>query len=322
MILCQFHSFLIAALSSVALTTAWLRDTRLSETLSASRYVTNWGKKQRWLQKTCMSSEDSDDISQVPFATIVGNGRIGSTLAKAGNCLVLGRSDHIDVNVEGPILIATRNDALDEIIEKCPDNRKSDLVFLQNGYLSACLEQKGLLDNSQVLLYLSVAAMGTEAVDGITAYNPEGLTAATGVHAEAFARRLSHLGLRCNVVDAGSFQPAMFEKLIWISVFMLVGTAKGCKSVGQAGCEHRDLVEELINELTVAVEKREDIRFPVGTVPRLNAYTDVVSDFPAAVKEFTWRNKYFFDLGDEEVPLHNNLLRECQEGGLLDFLLE
>eukprot|EP00526_Cylindrotheca_closterium_P014917 CAMPEP_0113625336 /NCGR_PEP_ID=MMETSP0017_2-20120614/13087_1 /TAXON_ID=2856 /ORGANISM="Cylindrotheca closterium" /LENGTH=275 /DNA_ID=CAMNT_0000535447 /DNA_START=169 /DNA_END=996 /DNA_ORIENTATION=- /assembly_acc=CAM_ASM_000147 len=274
------------------------------------------------LTKRDMSAGDSDETSEVPFATIVGNGRIGSTLAKAGNCLVLGRNDNIDENGKGPILIATRNDALDGIIEKCPDSRKSDLVFLQNGYLNAYLDKKGLLDNSQVLLYLSVTAMGAEAVDGVTAYNPEGLTAATGIHAEAFARRLSNLGLRCNVIDAESFKPAMFEKLSWISVFMLVGAAKGCKSVGQAGLEHSGLVEELINELTAAVEKKEAIKFPEGTVPRLNAYTDVVANFPAAVKEFAWRNKYFFDLGDEEVPIHNTLLRECQDGGLLDFSLE
>ena len=73
-----------------------------------------------------------------------------------------------------PILIATRNDALDGIIDKCPDNRLKDLVFMQNGYLDAYLESKGLLDNTQVLLYLSVTAMGAAAVDVVTKVNPEG----------------------------------------------------------------------------------------------------------------------------------------------------
>ncbi|CAJ1965853.1 unnamed protein product [Cylindrotheca closterium] len=321
---CHYHRSLILALSAVAFTAAWMpSDVRPSpRESSASRHSTKWEKKQRWLEKRDMRAGDSDETSKAPFATIIGNGRIGSTLAEAGNCIVLGRDDNIDENGKGPILIATRNDALDGIIEKCPESRKCDLVFLQNGYLNSYLEQKGLLDNTQVLLYLSVTAIGAEAVDGVTAYNPEGLTAATGIHAEAFARRLSHLGLRCNVVDAASFKPAMFEKLMWIAVFMLIGAAKRCKSVGQAGSEHSGLVDELINELSAAVEKREAIQFPEGTVPRLNAYTDVVSDFPAAVKEFTWRNKYFFDLGDEEVPIHNTLLRECREGGLLDFSLE
>jgi len=318
--------FLIFTFSSIALSTAWIpSDVKpfcWSPHLSASRDARKWEKEQKWSERRGMSIGDSAETADAPFATIIGKGRIGSTLAKAGNCLVLGRDDDIDENGEGPILIATRNDALDGIIEKCPDSRKADLVFLQNGYLNSYLERKGLLENSQVLLYLSVTAIGAEAVDGVTAFNSEGLTAATGVHAEAFARRLSSLGLKCNVVDAGTFQPAMFEKLMWIAIFMLVGAAKGCKSVGQAGSEYSDLVEELINELTAAVSKKEGITFPEGTVSRLNAYTDVVSDFPAAVKEFEWRNKYFFGLGDDIVPIHNGLLRECQKGGLLGFILE
>lgn len=313
----RFYLSFALALSSVSLSTAWMPCPRVTP----SRDVSKTGN-QKWLEKRGMGAGDTDETMEVPFATIIGNGRIGSTLAKAGNCLVLGRDDRIDENGAGPILIATRNDALDGIIEKCPDCRKPDLVFLQNGYLNAFLEKRGLVDNSQVLLYLSVSSLGAEAVDGVTAYNPEGLTAATGVHAEAFARRLSVLGLRCNVVDEKSFIPAMFEKLMWISIFMLVGAAKGCKSVGQAGSEHSNLVEELVNELAAVVEKREGIKFPEGTVPRLNAYTDVVSDFPAAVKEFEWRNKYFYDLGEEEVPIHNTLLLECEEAGLLDFSLE
>ncbi len=123
-------------------------------------------------------------------AEIIGNGRIGSLLASAGNCRVLGRNDVIDPNNEGhPIFIATRNDALDAIVDSCPVNRRNDLVFLQNGYLDDFLSSKGLLDNTQVLLYLSVPSKGAEPIDGVTSYNPEGLTMATGKHAMAFARR-------------------------------------------------------------------------------------------------------------------------------------
>ena len=51
-------------------------------------------------------------------------------------------------------------------------------------------------------------------MDGITTVNPEGLTAATGLHAQAFADRLAALGLKCNVVSAEEYRPAMFEKLM------------------------------------------------------------------------------------------------------------
>jgi len=100
---------------------------------------------------------------------------------------------------------------------------------------------------------------------------------------------------------------------------MLVGTAKGCASVGQAGSEHKELVETVIQELTKAVSEREGLAFANGTVERLAAYTDVVADFPCGVKEFEWRNQYFYNLGDEKCPTHNGLLRECAEKGLLGF---
>ena len=254
-------------------------------------------------------------------AEVIGAGRIGSLLAEAGDAVVLGRNDSIDPNKSGPILIATRNDSLDGIVDACPENRRNDLVFMQNGYLDEFLKSKGLLDNTQVLLYLSVTAKGVAPVDGVTSFNPEGLTAATGLHAQAFADRLATLNLKCNVVDAATYRPAMFEKLIWISTYMLVGTAKGCSSVGQAGSEYKDLVESVIKELVAAVSAAEGITFPDGTLERLSAYTDVVSDFPCAVKEFEWRNKYFYDLGVQACPTHNGLLRECAEKGLLGFEL-
>ena len=102
---------------------------------------------------------------------------------------------------------------------------------------------------------------------------------------------------------------------------MLVGTAKECSSVGQAGADHKDLVEQVITELVNAVCAKEGITFLDGAIERLAAYTDVVTDFPCAVKEFEWRNQYFYNLGDDACPTHNALLRECAEKGLLGFEL-
>ena len=108
---------------------------------------------------------------------------------------------------------------------------------------------------------------------------------------------------------------------------MLVGTAKGCKSVGQAGDDYNELVTEVIVELMNAIEQNENVIFPEGTIPRLAAYTDVVTDFPCAVKEFQWRNQYFYNLMNKDgdsanaaaCPTHNQLLQECQTKGYLSF---
>ena len=40
------------------------------------------------------------------------------------------------------------------------------------------------------------------------------LTAATGIHAQAFADRLASLNLKCNVITPEQYRPAMFEKLM------------------------------------------------------------------------------------------------------------
>lgn len=262
-------------------------------------------------------------LSATPETIVIGGGRIGSLISN--DAKLLGRNDpvatSIDANGEGPIFIATRNDVLESIVDNCPESRRKDLVFLQNGYLDNFLESKGLMDNTQALLFFSVTAKGVDPVDGITTVNPEGLTAVTGEHSQAFADRLATLGLKCNAISAEEYRPAMFEKLIWIATYMLVGTAKDCKSVGAAGAEHTQLVKDIISELVAAVSAKEGIAFQSGTIERLAAYTDVVTDFPCGVKEFEWRNKYFFDLGDEACPLHNGLLKECADAGKLGFEL-
>ena len=53
----------------------------------------------------------------------------------------------------------------------------------------------------------SVPALGVEPVDGITRVNPEGLTAATGEWAQAFADKLSTLNLKMNVVTPEQYRP-------------------------------------------------------------------------------------------------------------------
>ena len=68
----------------------------------------------------------------------------------------------------GPIYVCTRNNVLADVIEATPAARRADLVLMQNGMLGAFLEEQGLPDASQVLLYLAVAKLGEKPTDGIT----------------------------------------------------------------------------------------------------------------------------------------------------------
>lgn len=214
-------------LTCTAVADAWVSASPFSgrsidTILMASRGAKKWDRKKVWLEKrgfadesetTDSQAEATAAVAQIPMA-IVGSGRIGGLLAQGGKSIVVGREDSIDADGTGPILVTTRNDALDGIVEKCPENRRKDLVFMQNGYLDDFLQAKGLLDNTQVLLFLSVTAKGADPIDGVTKANPEGLTAATGEHAQAFADRLAALDLKCNVITPEEYRPAMFEKLM------------------------------------------------------------------------------------------------------------
>jgi hypothetical protein len=248
---------------------------------------------------------------------IVGNGRVGAAFADMGqgNDLVVQRGGAI-AGPPGPIVVCTRNDDLEGIVNATPEDRREDLVFIQNGMLQPWLDAKGLGDNTQVLVYFAVAKKGEAPTDGKTDTNPEGLTAAYGKHAEAIATRLHSVGLSCKVLPRDEFQQSMLEKLVWICSFMVVGAMHGGCTVGEVESKHRDEVAGLIEELFVAGSRDLGINASTdGLVDRLCAYARSVSHFPTAVKEFPWRNGYFYGLTQasqdgDPCPLHTSMLKE------------
>lgn len=169
-----------------------------------------------------------------------------------------------------------------------------------------------------MLVYFAVAKKGEAPTDGKTDVNPEGLTAAHGPWAAELAETLKGAGLSCHVLDATAFKAAMFEKLIWISAFMLVGAAHGGCTVGEVESAHREEVVGLIQELRGACEAKLGVSFQAGTEARLCAYTRSVAHFPTAVKEFKWRNGFFWELsqkaraegGADPCPTHSALLAQ------------
>lgn len=257
---------------------------------------------------------------------IVGGGRVGSALFKlgGGKDVLVKRGESIPGDSTGPILICTRNDALDGIVDMTPPERREDLVFLQNGMLDPWLASRGLENATQVLVYFAVAKLGDLPVDGVTDLNPEGLTAASGKWAEAVAARLHAAGLSCKVLSREAFEKPMLEKLIWISAFMLVGAKNGNCTVGDVESKHRAEVEQLILELANAacqhqrkLPGREGFAFEDGLVERLCAYARSVAHFPTAIKEMQWRNGWFLGMSEaaqrdgspDPCPLHTSWLK-------------
>ena len=266
---------------------------------------------------TCKAASASAEIAP---AVIVGGGRIGNALQKmgSGNDVLVRRGEKVPEGSQGPIFVCTRNDALDDVVAATPPERREDLVFLQNGMLLPWLKEKGLEKNTQVLVYFAVAKMGEDPIDGKTDVNPEGLTAANGKWAQAMADRLSTAGLSCKVLEDQAFQACMMEKLIWISAFMLVGVKHPGASVGDVESKHRDEVIALIDELAAVSVQELGVKFEEGLVERLCAYARSVASYPTAVKEFEWRNGYFYSVSQQRIaqgsedpcPLHSAWLKE------------
>lgn len=144
---------------------------------------------------------------------IIGGGRIGSHLFESNmkkDILLSSRSDPFPTSSSsGPIYICTRNNDLEAIIARTPQNRLEDLVFLQNGMLQNFLKQHNLQDNTQALIYYAVAKKGEKPIDGKTELNPEGLTAVTGKWSADFEKRMKQAGLGCNIYDKNTFTIAM-----------------------------------------------------------------------------------------------------------------
>ncbi|KAL2621922.1 hypothetical protein R1flu_002127 [Riccia fluitans] len=258
-------------------------------------------------------------MDEIVPAVIVGAGRVGTALEKmgGGKDFVVRRGETIPADKPGPIIVCTRNDVLSSIIDSTPSNRREDLVFVQNGMLDPLLESKGLTA-TQVLVYFAVAKLGDPPTDGITDLNPEGLTAASGKWASAIAARLKSAGLSCKVLDPEEFKKPQLEKLIWICAFMLVGARHPGSTVGDVESKHRDELASLVEELAAAAESEKNIKFDSGVVDRLCAYARSVSHFPTAVKEFEWRNGFFYNISQRALadglsdpcPTHTAWLKE------------
>mmetsp|Transcript_24935 Transcript_24935/g.78971 ORF Transcript_24935/g.78971 Transcript_24935/m.78971 type:complete len:440 (-) Transcript_24935:367-1686(-) len=258
--------------------------------------------------------------SAVAPAVIIGGGRVGRALEAmgSGDDVVVKRGEPIPAGSTGPIFVCTRNDSLQGIVDACPPERREDLVFLQNGMLDPWLQSIGLGAATQVLVYFAVAKLGEAPTDGITNMNPEGLTAATGKWAEAAAARFKAGGLSCKVLDKASFDPSMYEKLIWICAFMLVGARHPGATVGDVEAKHTGEVTQLINELAAAATAEAGVEFGPQLAERLCAYARSVAHFPTAVKELEWRNGFFHSLSTkaeaagkpDPCPTHTAWLKE------------
>ncbi len=101
---------------------------------------------------------------------------------------------------------------------------------------------------------------------------------------------------------------------------MLVGANHGGITVGEVESKHGPEVSALIAELAAAGADDMGLKMEDGAtvITRLMAYARAVAHFPTAVKEFEWRNGYFWGLSQgaaksgkaDPCPRHSALLKK------------
>lgn len=103
-------------------------------------------------------------------------------------------------------------------------------------------------------MYFVVVKLGDFFLDGKMDMNFEGLIVVMGKWVKVMVVWFYFVGFLCKVLDVEEFKKLMFEKLIWICVFMLVGVRYLGVMVGVVEKEYWKEVEDFINEFVGVVE--------------------------------------------------------------------
>jgi ketopantoate reductase len=244
---------------------------------------------------------------------VIGGGRIGSALHRLAPAAIplITRTEGWELlagelgEPGEPIMVAVRNDDLDAVLERVPERRRGDLVFVQNGMLRPWLAERGLTATTRGLLFMAVAKRG----DPI---QPGGVSPFCGPRAAGVVDTLTGLGVPAEVVEPDRFVAIELEKLIWNCAFGLCCEAFDAtvgEVVEQRAAELRELVAELalVGERVFGVELELD-----SLLERLCAYSRSIPDYRGAVKEWRWRNGAFVVAAQQQglvTPTHARLLR-------------
>lgn len=221
---------------------------------------------------------------------VIGAGRVGTSLKRRSEehgveVTLVGR-DTPDEALEGPqgdpIVVATRNDDLLAVLERVPDYRHEDLVFVQNGLYRGLLQNNQLSGATRGLIYFA-------ATERYGTIDPGTVSWFFGPHALAMVRWFAVMKLKARSVDWARYTYFELEKLAWLCVFGVLCDAHGC-TVGEA-LAHRDDLDALVKEMIRFGRAVLNVDPPAEHLTsRLIEYTESIPTFRASVKEWEWRN--------------------------------
>lgn len=200
-----------------------------------------------------------------------------------------------------PIVVCTRNDDLDAVLEQVHPGRHRDLVFVQNGTIRGWLAARGLSGAPRGVLWVAVTHRGAEPVPG-------GPSVFTGRGAGVIAEMMRHHGVEADAVDPVAFAREEAVKLAWICATGVIGSATGL-GVGGIDAEHADDLAALVRELHPVLQVSPGLELSADAlVARVQAYSARIPHFPARLKEWRWRNGAVIETARSSgllTPLHD-----------------
>lgn len=210
---------------------------------------------------------------------------------------MLGHNDPIPPEHDGPIFCCMRAMDLEARIAECPEGKRNDLIFVQNGYINPVLAKFDLLESAtRVILFIGVPSTSSTPIDGVTELHPNGLTVVSGKWAREVKNRLAHHNLSCTIVDYPELEKVYYEKIIWLCTFNLIGMCHGGMVMAQVANQKEKLALQIMLELFSVVQQRTSVQFDIPySMQKLMAYARTLLQYPTSFSEYETRNAYFYD---------------------------
>jgi len=278
------------------------------------------------------------EVTEDGPSVIVGGGRVGSLLREFGSRRgfddeLVSRGELIPSDHPGPVYVCVQTADLEEVVAACPDDKKDDLVFLQDGMLEPLFQRHGLYGPTTCALWLACLRVGGKPVDGITSDAPEGLTTVSGKWSGAVSARLHAGGMTCHEKMERDGRRAVLEKLVFTSAYNLVGACYGGITVGEVQSKHRMEVGAMSRELASFIRYTLSVSLFSGLDDRLAAYAEKMEFLPTSITDFAYRNGYFYRYSKmagkrtnaagikvevpDTTPVHTDYLMFAQEEGVI-----
>ena len=222
---------------------------------------------------------------------IVGKGRVGTGLSLLDEKIkLLGREAELTelkgLSEDDLVFLCTRNDSLDHLFQQIPSETHKNIVLVQNGMLSPFVSSLKHSIAGRAILYFAVSKKGEKPLPG-------GDTLVNGSQSKLISDFFSGLDIPNKLVSDEELEKVEMEKLLWNSVMGLFGDVYD-EDVAST-LNRWPEVENVLDELLPMIEEDTGLSFDKkGLYHSLKNYSQEVSHFSARIKEWDWRNEWFF----------------------------